>query len=147
MKTIALAALIAAFTASACAHGASPPAAAAETARLTLTFEPAAETGAVMVSLFDSEAAYSGGAPLRQVIVDIAGGQRTAIFAALPAGTYAIKAFHDVDGNGRMNMNPFGRPTEPVAFSNNARPDMGPAPWQRARLAVRGDTAQTIEIR
>jgi uncharacterized protein (DUF2141 family) len=142
MKTIALAALIAALSAPACAH-AGP----AEPARLTLTFETGAETGAVMVSLFDSEAAFAGGAPVRQARIDVARGERTAVFAGLPAGAYAFKAFHDVDGDGRLNANPFGQPLEPYAFSNNARGNMGPAGWDRARLAVEGQTAQTIVIR
>lgn len=142
MKPVALAALIAALAAPACAH-----AGAAGPARLTLTFETGAGTGAVMVSLFDSEAAYGGGPPLRQARIDLAAGERSATFADLPAGLYAVKAFHDLDGNGRLNANPFGVPTEPFAFSNNARGTMGPAAWDRARLLVSGETAQTIVIR
>jgi uncharacterized protein (DUF2141 family) len=142
MKSIALAVLLAAAAAPACAH--SEP---AGQARLVLTFETGAETGAVLVALFDGEAAYAGGPPVRQARVDVSRGERTAVFAGLPAGDYAVKAFHDLDGNGRMSMNPFGLPTEPYAFSNNARGNMGPAGWDRARLAVAGETAQTIQIR
>ncbi len=139
---LALAGVIAALAPPAAAHDAT-----AQPARLVLTFEPGAETGAVLISLFDSEAAYAGGAPVRRARVDIAGGERTAVFVDLPAGNYAIKAFHDVNGDGRMNTNPFGLPTEPFAFSNNARADMGPPGWDRARLTVEGETAQTIQIR
>lgn len=57
MNTIALAALIVALTAPAGALGA-----AAEPGRLTLTFETSAPAGAVMVTLFDPEATYAGGA-------------------------------------------------------------------------------------
>ncbi len=123
---------------------AEPPAARAS---LSLTFEVGSETGALMVSLFDSEAAYAGGAPARQARVDVAAGQRTAQFRALPPGIYAARVFHDVDGNGRLNTNPFGRPIEPYAFSNNARGNMGPAAWDRAKFPVAGDTAQTIVVR
>lgn len=139
MKTIALTALIAALAAPAGASGSTAP-----SARLTLSFEAGAATGAVMVSLFDSETAYVGGAPVRRAQIDAARGERTAIFAGLKPGTYAVKAFHDLDGNGRMTTNPFGRPIEPFAFSNNARGNMGPPGWDRAHLTVRGDTAQTI---
>ena len=41
------------------------PALAVEPSRLTLTFETGAPTGAVMVALYDSEAAWSDGAPVR----------------------------------------------------------------------------------
>jgi uncharacterized protein (DUF2141 family) len=142
MRTIALAALIVASAVPACAHAAD-----AGPASLTLTFETGAQTGAVMVALFDSEAAYSGGAPLRQARIDVAGGERSAVFAGLPDGTYAARAFHDVNGNGRMDTNPFGQPTEPYAFSNNARGNMGPAGWDRAHFSIEGRTTQTIAIR
>ena len=142
MKLLALAALIAAFAAPACVHGST-----VEPSGLTLTFEPAAQTGTVMMSLFDSEAAYSGGAPAHRTIINVADGQRTAVFRDLPPGNYAVKAFHDVDGNGRMNTNPFGRPVEPVAFSNNAPANLGPAAWARAQFTIRGNSARTIIIR
>ncbi|HEX8256997.1 MAG TPA: DUF2141 domain-containing protein [Allosphingosinicella sp.] len=142
MKTTLLAALIAALAAPAGAH-----AAPAGSSRLTLTFETGAATGAVLVALFDSKAAYDGGAPVRQARVDVAKGERIAIFANLASGDYAMKAFHDLDGDGRMTTNPFGRPIEPFAFSNNARGNMGPAAWDRARLKVAADVSQIVEIR
>ncbi len=113
---------------------------------LTLTFETGATTGTVMISVFNSEATYSDGAPVAATALP-ASGPVVAVFENLPAGDYAVKAFHDVNGNGRMDTNPFGMPVEPYAFSNNARGNMGPAGWDRAHFAVRGATAQTISIR
>ena len=114
---------------------------------VSLTFETGARTGAVLVALYDSEAAYEGGRPVGRARIDVAAGERTATFEGLPAGDYAAKAFHDVDGDGEMATNPFGMPTEPYAFSNNAVGNMGPARWERARFAVEGAVAQTIVIR
>jgi uncharacterized protein (DUF2141 family) len=141
MKIPALAALTLALIAPAFAHETS-----AQPTRLTLSFETGAQSGSVMVSLFDSETAYAGGTPLRRAQVDVAGGARTAIFNDLPPGTYAVKAFHDVNGDGRMNANPFGIPIEPVAFSNNAPPNMGAPKWDRTHFTVRGDTTHTVKI-
>ena len=84
--------------------------------------------------------------PTRVAQVNVAAGQREAVFD-LPAGTYGMKAVHDVNGNGKMDVNPFGMPTEPYAFSNNAVGNMGPAQWDRAHFEVSGATAQTIRIR
>ncbi|GAA0870228.1 DUF2141 domain-containing protein [Brevundimonas basaltis] len=114
---------------------------------VTLTFETGADRGAVMVALFDSEAGYAGDRPVGRQRLDVAAGQRTAVFEGLPAGDYAAKAFHDVNGDGEMNFNPFGIPVEPYAFSNNAVGNMGPASWDRARFTVSGPTAQTIHLR
>ena len=142
MIFLALTALIGALAAPALANGTT-----AEPARLTLTFQTESQSGAVLVSLFDSEAAYAGGAPVRQARVDVGSGQRTAVFPGLKEGVYAVRAVHDLNGDGRMSSNPFGRPIEPFAFSNNARGFLGPARWERVRIMVAGETAQTIEIR
>ena len=95
-----------------------------------------------MAGAFDS----NDGRPVAAVTV-AASGAVVATFENLPAGDYAVKAFHDVDGDGEMDTNPFGMPTEPYAFSNNAVGNMGPARWDRARFAVSGETTQTISIR
>lgn len=58
-----------------------------------------------------------------------------------------MKAFHDVNGDGKMNANPFGIPIEPVAFSNNAAPNMGAPNWDRTHFIVRGETTHAINIK
>lgn len=116
-------------------------------ASIEITFEVGAGTGAIMAALFDSQGAYEGGAPVRSLRLDVAAGERTARFEGLPPGDYALKSFHDVDGDGRMNANPFGMPTEPYAFSNNAVGNMGPASWERARFTVDGAVRQTLSLR
>ena len=71
----------------------------------------------------------------------------TTTFTGLVPGRYAIKAFHDVNGDGKMGSNPFGMPTEPFAFSNNAHGVMGPAKWDAAAFEVKaGDNSHTIAI-
>lgn len=114
---------------------------------LTVKVETAADTGKVMLVLYDSEAAYEGGAPVRAVELDIAAGQNEAVIEGLKTGSYGIKAFHDVNGNGKMDTNPFGMPVEPYAFSNNAVGNMGPAKWDRARFDVSGPASQTLNLR
>ena len=139
MKTAFLAAALALTAAPAFAQDASD---------ITFTFQVGQPTGAVMVALFDSEAAYDGeGGPVRVARLEVSGGTVEAVFEGLPAGDYAMKAFHDVDGDGEMDANPFGMPTEPYGFSNNAVGNMGPASWERARFTVSGATAQTISLR
>lgn len=122
------------------------PAVAEPTGVLTVTFETGADSGVVMFGLYDAST-YDAGQPIRGARLDVAAGQRTATFEGLAPGDYAIRAFHDVNGDGQMNRNPFGMPTEPYAFSNNAVGNMGPATWDRARFTVEGATAQTISIR
>ncbi|MDB2438574.1 DUF2141 domain-containing protein [Hellea sp.] len=93
------------------------------------------QEGQVSVALFN-EAGYKGGPALRGQNVDVNAETVTLNFEGLPAGEYGIKMYQDVDGNGRMNANAFGMPTEPFAFSNNATGSFGPAKWETAKFTV-----------
>ncbi len=66
----------------------------------------------------------------------------------LAPGHYAIKAFHDLDGDMKMSTNPYGMPIEPFAFSNNAVGNMGPAKWADAKFEVKpGANVHAIVIK
>lgn len=118
----------------------------AATGRLTLTLDLGADSGRVMIALFDCEADYNRNVPVRQTMVE-ASGPRVAVFDDLPSGRYAARLFHDVDGDGQMDTNPFGLPVEPYAFSNNAVGNMGPAGWDRAAFDLDGEVEQAIRLR
>jgi uncharacterized protein (DUF2141 family) len=53
------------------------------------------------------------------------------VFPNVPRGTYAVAAYQDVDGSGRLERTPLGLPTKPFGFSNGAgrrgRPDFAAA--------------------
>ena len=119
-----------------------------DTASVAVTFSGIqTPSGAIMAGVYDSEAAFGGGAPVQGVRIDVSGGEAGAVISGLKPGRYAIKAYHDVDGDGRMNTNPFGMPTEPYAASNNARGNMGPPAWADAVFEViAGENAQSITI-
>ncbi len=104
-----------------------------------------AQQGFVMAALVDAEG-YQGGNPLRGDRVAVDSDTVTMTFEGLAAGDYAIRMYHDVNGDGDMNTNAFGMPTEPFAFSNNASGTMGPAPWSKAKFTVSGDTVQNISF-
>ena len=77
----------------------------------------------------------------------VAGPTADVTFRDLKPGAYAIRAFHDVNGDGTLNTNPFGIPIEPYAFSNNAHGAMGPPGWDAASITLKtGDNRQTIDI-
>lgn len=117
------------------------------TGTLSVTFTGfSAPEGQILFAVYD-EAGWNGGAPVRGLAINLAAGETSATIEGLPAGRYGIKAFHDTNGNGEMDMNPFGIPTEAFAFSNNAPASMGPATWADAAFEVTADGAeQSIEI-
>jgi uncharacterized protein (DUF2141 family) len=50
----------------------------------------------------------------------------------VPAGEYAVQAFHDENANGEVDRALFGIPREGVGFSRNARIRLSPPKWQDA---------------
>ncbi|MFN9846920.1 MAG: DUF2141 domain-containing protein [Alphaproteobacteria bacterium] len=120
-----------------------------DTASLDVTFAGLKATqGAIMFTLVNSEEAYNDKAkPVAAVMLPVAAATATRTFRGLAPGRYAIKAFHDLNGDGKMNANPFGIPTEPFAFSNNAAANMSPAKWEAASFEVKaGANAHAITI-
>ncbi|ADU12572.1 DUF2141 domain-containing protein [Asticcacaulis excentricus] len=110
---------------------------------LTVHFSKLTPKGTLMVALYKGEEAYKGGKPAAAQQVTVSADTATATFDVEP-GQYGLKMFHDVNGNGKMDTNPFGMPVEPFAFSNNAKGRMGPATWADAVFEVKGDTTQDI---
>jgi uncharacterized protein (DUF2141 family) len=125
-----------------------PAAVAQEAGPVTVSFSGITRpTGALMVGIYDSEAAFAGGNPVDGFKLDVTGPEASKTVTGLKPGVYAIKVFHDVDGDGRMGTNAFGIPLEPYAASNNAPSRMGPPAWADARFEVTADGAvQTITI-
>jgi uncharacterized protein (DUF2141 family) len=103
--------------------------------------------GQVMMQVFNSETSYGSGSALTARQIPITANTARVEFNGVPPGQYAIRLFHDVNGNGQLDTNPFGIPTEPFAFSNNARGRFGPATWADAVFTVTpGPNAQQITI-
>jgi uncharacterized protein (DUF2141 family) len=94
-----------------------------------------AAAGTVMVAIFNSEGTFlkapakGSGAPAVQ-------NGTTIVIKDLPEGEYAFAVYHDANGNGKMDKNLLGIPTEDYAFSNNAMGKMGPPSFANAKFAL-----------
>ncbi|MEM6913295.1 MAG: DUF2141 domain-containing protein, partial [Pseudomonadota bacterium] len=98
--------------------------------------------------LFDGPEGYQAQSPFAGSRGDVALGVATFTFTELEPGSYAIQAFHDLNGNGELDTNLTGMPIEPFAFSNNAPASYGPPSFEAARFDVKpGLNRQTISIR
>mgnify|MGYP001799543070 CR=1 FL=1 len=137
-RTASFAALIAASLAAA------PVALASD---LTVNVEGIAKAqGSIMLGLFD-EASYEGDGAVNGANLKVDGNSVTVTFEGLEPGEYAVRLYHDVNDDGEMNTNPFGMPTEPFAFSNDAKGRFGPAKWDDAKFTVAADgTTHTITM-
>ncbi len=65
-------------------------------------------------------------------------------FSGLASGDYAITAFHDEDGDGKLKTNFIGIPREGVAVSGRAG---GIPSFAKARISVAPGSAVTIAMR
>jgi uncharacterized protein (DUF2141 family) len=69
------------------------------------------------------------------------------VIGNIPAGTYAIAIYHDLDKNGEMNKNWMGIPKEPYGFSNDVMGRMGPPDFEDASFEVKSDTEVVIHLK
>lgn len=82
------------------------------------------DKGVCRVCLYDRADAFKGtaGAPLQCREVAVVGGKAEAVFTNLPAGSYALFAFHDANNNRKFDTNFLGIPREGYGASRNNLP-------------------------
>jgi uncharacterized protein (DUF2141 family) len=64
----------------------------------------------------------------------------------LAPGAYAVKLFHDENGDERLTFDAFGRPTEGVGFSNRAQANLREPSFDAMRVDVTGSTATAVML-
>ena len=105
------------------------------------------DQGTIMVQIMAGENEFKGEDPsIASVMQRAKIGEMQFSTSNLPAGDYAIRVMHDVDGNGELNANFVGMPTEPWAMSNNAKGNFGPPKWKDVSFAVQGETTQVLKL-
>ncbi|MBS0426765.1 MAG: DUF2141 domain-containing protein [Proteobacteria bacterium] len=124
-------------------------AAACHAADLTVEVRGARSTeGTVNVALYTSADAW-------KKMTGMAQGQRApaaqpvtvVVFKDIAPGRYALSAYHDDNGNGKVDTNVVGVPTERTGFSRDARGQMGPPTFDDAMIDVQGDMTTSITLR
>ncbi|WP_425391403.1 DUF2141 domain-containing protein [Ekhidna sp.] len=65
-------------------------------------------------------------------------------FKGLGQGTYAVSIYQDENDNGKLDANFMGIPSEPYAFSNNAKGMFGPPSFQDCQFEIKEGAKQII---
>jgi uncharacterized protein (DUF2141 family) len=129
-----------------------PPPAPAAPGTATLVVEVTGlkdDQGSVQVALHASEDGFPTRPEkaLRQASVPISGGRARVVFEGLAPGGYAVAAYHDENGDGRLDTGFLGIPSEGLAASNDAKGFMGPPSFEKARVEVAsGETRITVRV-
>lgn len=71
-------------------------------------------------------------------------GNASIVLEDVPAGTYAVSVFHDLDGDGKLDTNFVGFPKEPYGFSGEPG-RFGPPDFEKASFELLQE-ADSIEV-
>lgn len=123
----------------------------AQAADLELTVaEARSPDGRVMVAVFDDAEGFGKMLEARRVaaaILPIEGSIARVTIGGLAPGRYAVSVIHDQNGNGKLDSNLLGLPTEGYGFSRDARGAMGPPHFEAAAFDLPpGGAKQTIKL-
>ncbi|MFM7408491.1 MAG: DUF2141 domain-containing protein [Cuspidothrix sp.] len=77
--------------------------------------------GQICLSIFSRRQGFPDNAKnaLKSKCIKITETPQKVIFSNLKTGNYAVAVIHDANGDGNLNTNAFGIPTEAFGFSNN----------------------------
>jgi uncharacterized protein (DUF2141 family) len=92
--------------------------------------------GKVICRVFAEGSGFPTSGAMRSVTGAIANGTSQCTFSGLPDGRYAVALVHDANGNGQLDRNIMGFPTEGFAFSQNIRPTFGPPSFAAAAFRL-----------
>jgi uncharacterized protein (DUF2141 family) len=114
---------------------------------LTLTIEGVrSDRGKIMAALLKADATAGVARRVDAAMTTPVVGTTTLHFDGLEPGDYAIQLFHDENGNGEMDSNLFGIPSEGYAFSNRARGSFGPPKFAQMKFTVTAAPAATAAV-
>jgi uncharacterized protein (DUF2141 family) len=102
--------------------------------------------GQIMAGLLKADAATGTARSVGGLAAPAVQGDTTLVFTGLEPGTYAVRMFHDENGDGQMATNLFGLPTEGFGFSNGARAGFGPPSFADMQVTVAADATTTATM-
>jgi uncharacterized protein (DUF2141 family) len=113
---------------------------------LTIRFSGLEETqGALLFSVASSREMFESDDQAQlSAEVPVEGEAESAVFEGVVPGEYAVKVFHDANGNGELDMGFMG-PEEKFGFSNNVMGFMGPPDFDDAKFEFDGSEL-TVDI-
>lgn len=101
----------------------------------------------VFIALYqDKDAFLESEELLRELDVNNRG-ESGSISFSLKAGMYAVAIFQDVNGNGILDKNMFGMPSEPYGFTNYEGVQLTPPTWNKTSFYLDSNREIVIDLK
>jgi len=100
--------------------------------------------GSMMVALYDDKELFLSLEVVRSDGKGINDEMITFSFKGLDHGVYAVSIFQDENNNGKLDANFMGIPSDPYAFSNNAKGLFGPPDFDDCKFELAGSQKKII---
>lgn len=102
--------------------------------------------GEIICALFADAGSFERRVPIAKVVVHPVIPSTTCVFRGVKAGIYAVIAFHDENGNRRLDKTFFGRPTEGYGVSNNHTYALHGPRFDESKFSFAGTGGYSITI-
>jgi len=113
---------------------------------LSVADGPAADA-TLYVAVYGDAASYTDGKPVASQTAPMREGKARLLFAGLAPGRYALRVFADENGNGKLDTNLMGMPTERYGFSNDAKGNRAAPDFEAAAISLEADMQTVIHLR
>lgn len=90
------------------------------------------DNGSLVYAMWSGPEGWLETNTVREGSVPVVNGTSEIRFEGLPYGEYAISAYHDRNGNNKLDTGLFGIPKEPLGTSNDAKVRFGPPRYDDA---------------
>lgn len=109
------------------------------------------QSGSIMVCLWRQQdnnfPVCSSTAAMQYITAQPNDSSAAVTFQNVPAGEYAVSAFHDENQNGTLDRGFMGRPEEGIGFSNmTAQGGQGRPTFDKAKFAVNGQRSVALSL-
>jgi uncharacterized protein (DUF2141 family) len=92
--------------------------------------------GTLYISLYNAEQGFETNQhPLQRQKISVDKNTASVSFNDLPTGEYAVKTYHDVNDNGKMDFNGSGMPSEPFGSSNKSK-ELAPPTFKESKFTL-----------
>ena len=103
--------------------------------------------GTLNCRLFTKAADFPDGEGIMTVRTPIAGRTSNCTFSNIDPGTYAIAVVHDENGNGQLDKNFVGVPSEGYGVSNNKTYALSAPKWNESAVVISAGESKALQVK